>query len=89
MDNNNPTPPSSSSSSPDNKNHKKKDKSSSAADFLIAYLAAKASQSAPAAGPPLVAFTAEFGSGFYWFAAYCVFSLASQQLTARVLAARD
>jgi hypothetical protein len=47
-----------------------------------------ASQNAPAAGPPLLAFTAEFGAGFYWFAAYCVFSLASQQLTARVLAAR-
>jgi hypothetical protein len=56
--------------------------------LFIAYLAAMASQSAPAAGPPLVAFTAEFGAGFYWFAAYCVFSLASQQVTARVLAAR-
>ena len=29
------------------------------------------------AGPPLVAFTAHFGPGFYWFAAYCIFSLAS------------
>jgi len=47
-----------------------------------------ASQSAPAVGPPLLAFRAEFGAGFYWFAAYCMFSLASQQLTARVLAAR-
>jgi hypothetical protein len=56
--------------------------------LFIAYLAAMASQSAPAAGPPLVAFTAEFGAGFYWFAAYCLFSLASQQLTARVLATR-
>jgi hypothetical protein len=56
--------------------------------LFITYLAAMASQSAPAAGPPLVAFTAQFGAGFYWFAAYCVFSLASQQLTARVLAAR-
>ena len=56
--------------------------------LFITYLAAMASQSAPAAGPPLVAFTAEFGAGFYWFAAYCLFSLASQQLTARVLAAR-
>jgi hypothetical protein len=56
--------------------------------LFIAYLAAMASQSAPAAGPPLVAFSAEFGAGFYWFAAYCLFSLASQQLTARVLAAR-
>jgi uncharacterized paraquat-inducible protein A len=56
--------------------------------LFITYLAAMASQSAPAAGPPLVSFKAEFGAGFYWFAAYCVFSLASQQLTARVLAAR-
>ena len=56
--------------------------------LFITYLAAMASQSAPEAGPPLVAFTAEFGAGFYWFAAYCLFSLASQQLTARVLAAR-
>jgi uncharacterized paraquat-inducible protein A len=56
--------------------------------LFVTYLAAMASQSAPAAGPPLVAFTAEFGPGFYWFAAYCLFSLASQQLTARVLAAR-
>ena len=55
--------------------------------LFITYLAAVASQSAPAAGPPLLAFRAEFGAGFYWFAAYCVFSLASQQLTARVLAA--
>jgi hypothetical protein len=56
--------------------------------LFITYLAAVASQSAPAAGPPLLAFRAEFGAGFYWFAAYCVFSLASQQLTARVLAPR-
>jgi hypothetical protein len=53
--------------------------------LFIAYLAAKATQSSgdPAA-PPLVAFDARFGSGFYWFAAYCVFSLASQQYTARL-----
>ena len=56
--------------------------------LFITYLAAMASQSAPAAGPPVVAFTARFGAGFYWFAAYCLFSLASQQLTARVLAPR-
>jgi uncharacterized paraquat-inducible protein A len=56
--------------------------------LFITYLAAMASQSAPAAGPSLVAFKAEFGSGFYWFAAYCLFSLATQQLTARVLAER-
>jgi hypothetical protein len=56
--------------------------------LFIAYLAAMASQTTPAAGPSLVAFKAEFGAGFYWFAAYCVFSLASQQLTARMLAER-
>jgi Paraquat-inducible protein A len=56
--------------------------------LFITYLAAMASQNAPGSGPPVVAFTAQFGAGFYWFAAYCVFSLASQQLTARVLAAR-
>lgn len=56
--------------------------------LFITYLAAMASQSALDAGPPIVAFTAQFGPGFYWFAAYCVFSLATQQLTARVLAAR-
>ena len=27
---------------------------------------------------------ATFGPGFYWFAAYCLFSLASQQYTARL-----
>ena len=45
--------------------------------LFIAYLAAKATQSSgdPAA-PPLVAFDARFGSGFYWFAAYasCLFA---------------
>jgi Paraquat-inducible protein A len=56
--------------------------------LFITYLAAMASQSTPIAGPPIVAFTAQFGPGFYWFAAYCLFSLATQQLTARVLAAR-
>jgi hypothetical protein len=58
--------------------------------LFIAYLAAQASSTPPgdpAAGPPLIAFTAHFGAGFYWFAAYCVFSLASQQFTARVVAA--
>lgn len=54
--------------------------------LFITYLAAMASQTTPAAGPSLVSFRAEFGAGFYWFAAYCLFSLASQQLTARVLA---
>src|SRR5262249_44198878 len=61
--------------------------------LFIAYLAAKASQAAP--GDPnavaaLVAFTATFGSGFYWFAAYCLFSLASQQVSVRLaLRARE
>jgi hypothetical protein len=51
--------------------------------LFIAYLAAQASTTSPGGAPPLVAFTAHFGPGFYWFAAYCVFSLASQQYTAR------
>ena len=45
---------------------------------LIAFLAVQASTTGG-----LVAFQALFGPGFYWFAAYCVFSLASQQYTAR------
>lgn len=57
--------------------------------LFIVFLAAQASQAAsgdPNAAPPLIAFTARFGAGFYWFAAYCLFSLATQQLTARVAA---
>jgi uncharacterized paraquat-inducible protein A len=58
--------------------------------LFIAYLAAQATQSAP--GDPnasVLAFTATFGPGFYWFAAYCVFSLGLQQFTARwILASR-
>ncbi len=57
--------------------------------LFIAYLAAQASQATgtdPNAAP-LIAFTAHFGAGFYWFAAYCLFSLASQQYTARLAAA--
>ncbi|HEY7184928.1 MAG TPA: paraquat-inducible protein A [Vicinamibacterales bacterium] len=54
--------------------------------IFIAYLAAQASQAPP--GDPsaasLVVFTARLGVGFYWFAAYCLFSLASQQFTMRV-----
>lgn len=56
--------------------------------MFIVYLAAQASQAAsndPSAAPPLIAFTADFGPGFYWFAAYCVFSLASQQFTRRFM----
>ena len=55
--------------------------------LFIVYLAAQATQQPPGAveaAPPLLAFTAHFGPGFYWFAAYCVFSLASQQYTARL-----
>jgi Paraquat-inducible protein A len=55
--------------------------------LFIVYLAAQATQQppgAPDAAPPLLAFTAHFGPGFYWFAAYCVFSLASQQYTAHL-----
>ena len=54
--------------------------------LFIAFLAATASQTPP--GDPnaaaLVAFTAHFGWGFYWFAAYCLFSLVSQQITVRM-----
>jgi uncharacterized paraquat-inducible protein A len=53
--------------------------------LFITYLAAIATQQAAAgAAPPLVAFVATFGPGFYWFLAYCLFSLASQQYTARL-----
>ena len=54
--------------------------------LFIAYLAAQASQTPPGdpnAAPPMVAFTASFGAGFYWFTAYCIFSLAAQQFTRR------
>jgi hypothetical protein len=56
--------------------------------LFIAYLAARASQTAPndPNAVPLVSFTAYFGAGFYWFAGYCLFSLASQQYTARLVA---
>jgi hypothetical protein len=55
--------------------------------LFIVYLAAQATQQppgAPEAAPPLLAFTAQFGPGFYWFTAYCIFSLASQQYTRRL-----
>jgi hypothetical protein len=53
--------------------------------LFIAYLAARASQAPPGPGfvPQVVNFTASFGPGFYWFAAYCLVSLATQQATAR------
>jgi Paraquat-inducible protein A len=53
--------------------------------LFIAYLAAEATQRSAGDTPPLVAFDARFGSGFYWFAAYCLLSLASQQYTRRVM----
>jgi len=55
--------------------------------LFIAYLAAQASATptqGPNAAPALIAFSAHFGAGFYWFAAYCLFSLASQQMTVRL-----
>ena len=55
--------------------------------LFIVFLAAQATQQPPGdleSAPPLLAFTAHFGPGFYWFAAYCLFSLASQQYTARL-----
>ncbi len=55
--------------------------------ILIAFLAAQASATptqGPNAAPAMIAFTARFGAGFYWFAAYCLFSLASQQATVRM-----
>jgi hypothetical protein len=56
--------------------------------LFITYLAAQASQAPPSAtSASVIAFTATFGSGFYWFAAYCVASLAMQQLTYRYLMA--
>lgn len=60
--------------------------------LFIAYLAAHATQTPPgtAAGTPaLIAFTAHFGAGFYWFASYCLFSLASQQFTRRLAASES
>jgi hypothetical protein len=55
--------------------------------LFITYLAAQATQAAPGATTAqVVAFTASFGAGFYWFAAYCLTSLATQQLTFRYLA---
>lgn len=49
--------------------------------LFITYLAAQASQgpTSPDAPPSIVTFHADFGAGFYWFAAYCLFSLAIQQ----------
>jgi hypothetical protein len=51
--------------------------------LFITYLAAEATQRSNGNAPSLVAFDASFGAGFYWFAAYCLVSLASQQYTRR------
>ena len=52
--------------------------------LFIVFLAAQASQTTPgSSAPALIAFQADFRAGFYWFAAYCVFSLGTQQYTAR------
>ena len=51
--------------------------------LFIAYLAARASQTMPGSATSAVSFNASFGPGFYWFAGYCLVSLATQQITAR------
>jgi hypothetical protein len=55
--------------------------------LFIVYLAAQATtrQAGEGAAPALLTFSAHFGPGFYWFAAYCVFSLATQQYTGRLV----
>lgn len=52
--------------------------------LFITYLAAQASTAARGEAAPVVAFDASLGPGFYWFTAYCIFSLATQQFTARL-----
>ena len=57
--------------------------------LIIAFLAAQATQAGGGSVTSLVTFTATFGLGFYWFTAYCLFSLFVQQLTTRwIMAAR-
>lgn len=56
--------------------------------LFITYLAAQATQTpSGSTTSAVIAFRAEFGPGFYWFAAYCVVSLGVQQFTARRLMA--
>ena len=50
--------------------------------LFITYLAAQATQTVSGVSSAIIAFDATFGPGFYWFAAYCVVSLAVQQWTA-------
>jgi hypothetical protein len=59
--------------------------------LFITYLAAQASQmpADPASPPPILRFHADFGPGFYWFAAYCVVSLAVQQGISRSVRLRE
>jgi hypothetical protein len=58
--------------------------------LFIAYLAAAASQTAGGATAyQVVSFSATFGPGFYWFAAYCLASLALQQATSRWIMAEN
>jgi hypothetical protein len=56
--------------------------------FLVAiytaYLAARSSEGVGQA----IHFETEYGPGFYWFAAYCVFSLAAQQVATAMLRRR-
>jgi len=53
--------------------------------LFIAYLSAKATQepAGPDAAPNLVSFNATFGPGFYWFAAYCLISIATHHVTVK------
>ena len=57
--------------------------------FLVAiytaYLAAASSEGVGQA----IKFETEYGPGFYWFAAYCVFSLAAQQVATALLRGRE
>lgn len=57
--------------------------------FLVAiytaYLAARSSEGVGQA----IHFETEYGPGFYWFAAYCVFSLAAQQIATGLLRVRS
>ena len=56
--------------------------------FLVAiytaYLAARSSEGVGQA----IRFVTEYGPGFYWFSAYCVFSLAAQQFATALLRER-
>ena len=57
--------------------------------LFITFLAARATAAPTGAdsAPALLAFSAHFGPGFYWFTAYCLFSLATQQFIVSMAAA--